>query len=152
MPSQSARDNKPRSSRGWLRGRGGRFITSGSGFSMPSASAGNISVPRSMARIWRTLKASGINGKFALTMNGINSGMLLEKIYVMNLRMLSYTPRPSSMAAVIAPKSSCVKIISAASFATSVPTMPIEIPTSALRKAGASFTPSPVTATTSPRC
>ncbi len=47
---------------------------------MPSASAGNKSVPRSMARIWRTLKASGTNGKFALTMNGINSGMLLEKI------------------------------------------------------------------------
>ena len=37
--------------RGCLRGRGGRFITSGSGFSMPRASAGNISVPRSMARI-----------------------------------------------------------------------------------------------------
>ena len=47
-------------------------------------------------------------------------------------------------------KSSSNKIISDASFATSVPLIPIEIPISALLSAGASFTPSPVIATTSP--
>ena len=66
--------------------------------------------------------------------------------------IIVYRRVPLQSRSVIAPKSSWVKIISAASFATSVPTMPIEIPISALRKAGASFTPSPVTATTSPRC
>lgn len=50
----------------------------------------------------------------------------------------------------IALKSSVSKIISAASFATSVPVIPIEIPISAFLIAGESLTPSPVTATTSP--
>ncbi len=40
--------------------------------------------------------------------------------------------------------------MSAASFATSVPVMPIAMPMSAALSAGASFTPSPVIATTSP--
>lgn len=40
--------------------------------------------------------------------------------------------------------------MSAASFATSVPVIPIDIPISAFLIAGESFTPSPVTATTSP--
>ena len=47
-------------------------------------------------------------------------------------------------------KSSVNKIISAASLATSVPVIPIEIPISAFLIAGESFTPSPVTATTYP--
>jgi len=41
-------------------------------------------------------------------------------------------------------------IISAASLATYVPAIPIANPTSATFKAGASFVPSPVTATTCP--
>ena len=40
--------------------------------------------------------------------------------------------------------------MSAAFFATSVPVMPMAKPTSALFKAGASFVPSPVTATIDP--
>lgn len=48
-------------------------------------------------------------------------------------------------------KSSSVRIISAASLATSVPNSPMETPMSAFFKAGASLTPSPVMATTSPR-
>ena len=40
--------------------------------------------------------------------------------------------------------------MAAASRATSVPAMPIAKPTSAFLRAGASFVPSPVTATTSP--
>ena len=42
--------------------------------------------------------------------------------------------------------------MSAASFATSVPMMPMATPTWAFFSAGASFTPSPVTATTWPCC
>jgi len=45
-------------------------------------------------------------------------------------------------------KLSSVKTISDAALATSVPAIPIANPTSALFKAGASFVPSPVTATT----
>jgi hypothetical protein len=41
-------------------------------------------------------------------------------------------------------------MISQAPLATSVPVIPIANPTSALVKAGASFVPSPVTATTPP--
>ncbi len=48
-------------------------------------------------------------------------------------------------------KLSSVRIMSEAAFATSVPEIPIAHPMSAARRAGASFTPSPVMATTSPR-
>ena len=61
-----------------------------------------------------------------------------------------YTPRPSLMAPTIEAKLSSVKIISAASFATSVPVPPIAIPILAFFKAGASLTPSPVAATILP--
>ena len=44
-------------------------------------------------------------------------------------------------------KLSSSKMISEAPFAMSVPVIPMENPTSALDKAGASFVPSPVTAT-----
>jgi len=58
--------------------------------------------------------------------------------------------RPSSMALTIVLKLSSARIMLAASFDTSVPVMPIAIPMSARLSAGASFTPSPVTATISP--
>ena len=48
-------------------------------------------------------------------------------------------------------KLSSVSTISAAPLATSVPRMPIAIPMSAFFSAGASFTPSPVIATTWPK-
>ncbi len=48
-------------------------------------------------------------------------------------------------------KLSSMRIIAAADFATSVPVMPIATPMSACLRAGASFTPSPVIATTCPR-
>ena len=47
-------------------------------------------------------------------------------------------------------KLSSVRIITAASLETSVPVMPIATPMSAVFRAGASFTPSPVIATTLP--
>uniref|UniRef100_A0A2M4DIE3 Putative secreted protein n=1 Tax=Anopheles darlingi TaxID=43151 RepID=A0A2M4DIE3_ANODA len=46
-------------------------------------------------------------------------------------------------------KLSSVRMMSDASFATSVPAMPMANPTSAFFNAGPSFVPSPVTATTS---
>ena len=64
--------------------------------------------------------------------------------------MLSYIRLPSSTADTIVAKLSSVKITSAASFATSVPTFPIAHPMSDVFNAGLSFTPSPVIATTSP--
>ena len=65
----------------------------------------------------------------------------------MNLRMLSYMARPCSIALTIVAKLSSSNTMSATSRATSVPPRPMAIPISAAFKAGASFTPSPVTAT-----
>ena len=59
--------------------------------------------------------------------------------------------RPSSTACSIEVKLSSARTTSAASLVTSVPLMPMATPTSARRSAGASLTPSPVIATTSPR-
>lgn len=58
--------------------------------------------------------------------------------------------RPYFIAVRTEQKLSSVRIISLALFATSVPEIPIAKPTCALAKAGASFVPSPVTATTLP--
>ena len=59
-------------------------------------------------------------------------------------------PLPSSTAFTIDAKLSSVSTISEASLATSVPVIPIATPISEFFKAGASFTPSPVIATTWP--
>ena len=66
------------------------------------------------------------------------------------LRRLSYTVRPSSTAAAIEAKLSSTRTMSAASLAASVPLWPMATPTSARLSAGASLTPSPVIAATSP--
>ena len=65
--------------------------------------------------------------------------------------MLPKTMRPSSTAATMVAKLSSSSVMPAASLLTSVPAMPIAMPTSAFFSAGASLTPSPVIATTSPR-
>ena len=77
------------------------------------------------------------------------SAVLLDSIYLMNLVILSYIPRPSFMECTMVVKLSSSKIISAVSFVTSEPD-PIAIPTSAPLSAGASLTPSPVIDTISP--
>ncbi len=64
--------------------------------------------------------------------------------------MLSKIPLPSSIAPTIVAKLESNKIKSAVSFATSVAS-PTTIPMSDFFRAGASFTPSPIIATTSPR-
>src|SRR3990172_772055 len=58
--------------------------------------------------------------------------------------------RPWRTAATIEAKLSSLITITAASFATSLPRLPMATPMSAAFSAGASLTPSPVTATTSP--
>jgi hypothetical protein len=57
---------------------------------------------------------------------------------------------PHITALTIELKLSSSKIIAADYLATSVPAIPMANPTSAFLRAGASFVPSPVTATTSP--
>src|ERR1019366_5413623 len=57
------------------------------------------------------------------------------------------TARPSSTALTMLAKLSSSRTMSAASLATSVPAIPIAMPIWAAFRAGASFTPSPVTAT-----
>ena len=66
--------------------------------------------------------------------------------------MFANVARPCSTAATIVAKSSSSSTRSAASRATSVPERPIAMPMSASCSAGPSFTPSPVIATTWPRC
>src|SRR5918997_1771009 len=79
------------------------------------------------------------------------SPMLEESRYIRYFLMFEKMPRPSSTAATMEAKLSSVSVIAAASLETSVPVMPIAMPMSAFLSAGASFTPSPVMATTSPR-
>ncbi len=65
--------------------------------------------------------------------------------------MLSKIPRPSRIPATMLAKLSSARTMSAASRVTAVPVRPMAIPMCASRSAGASFTPSPVMATTAPR-
>ena len=67
-----------------------------------------------------------------------------------NLRMLARMARPSRTAVTMVAKLSSARIMSAASFVTSVPVTPMATPMSADFSAGASFTPSPVMATMLP--
>ena len=66
--------------------------------------------------------------------------------------MFAYVARPCSTAAMMVAKSSSSSTRSAASRATSVPLSPMATPMSACCRAGPSLTPSPVIATTWPRC
>mmetsp|Transcript_4920 Transcript_4920/g.12269 ORF Transcript_4920/g.12269 Transcript_4920/m.12269 type:complete len:306 (-) Transcript_4920:3334-4251(-) len=81
---------------------------------------------------------------------GRNCGSFEHSVYRMDLRRLSADRRPCSMPLMMLPKLSSRRMMSAASFATSVPRMPIAMPTSACFRAGASFTPSPVMAQIAP--
>mmetsp|Transcript_22000 Transcript_22000/g.38749 ORF Transcript_22000/g.38749 Transcript_22000/m.38749 type:complete len:310 (-) Transcript_22000:659-1588(-) len=67
-------------------------------------------------------------------------GVLINKTFL----KLSQTVRPSLTAYTMVAKLSSAKIISEASRATSVPSLPMATPMSAAFKAGASLTPSPV--------
>ena len=104
-----------------------------------------------------TLMSSSITGvsgvpqpaSCAPSMITISERLHASRKYTVRL-MLEKTLRPSRTAATMVAKSSSVSTMSAAALATSVPARPIATPTSAALSAGASFTPSPVMATTSP--
>ena len=129
--------------------------------STASANAGNESVTKFIHNIWignngvikftsmlNHLLKSGVI-KIA-TNNMIISLTLLDSKNWIAFNILSYIRLPSSTEDTIVAKLSSVNITSAASFDTSVPTIPIAHPISAVFNAGASFTPSPVIATISP--
>ena len=82
----------------------------------------------------------------------IISPMLHDNRKCIDFLIFSYIPRPSLIALTIVAKLSSASIISEAFLATSVPPIPIEHPISAAFRAGASFTPSPVIATTCLLC
>ena len=131
--------------------RGGFVITLLSAVSAPKPNAGTISVPISIVKICIIVRGTGIKPpEIRYKAGAAASGVLLSNIYLRNFRILLYTLRPSSTARTIEAKLSSLKIISAASFATSVPVIPIAIPISAFLRAGESLTPSPVTATIFP--
>ncbi|MNT60904.1 hypothetical protein D3C72_1985150 [compost metagenome] len=71
----------------------------------------------------------------------------VETTMKMTLRMFAYATLPSFMPLTMDAKLSSVRTMSALSFATSVPFRPMATPTCACLSAGASLTPSPVTAT-----
>ena len=83
-------------------------------------------------------------------MTTIASPPLVGSMKRTNFWMLSYTARPSRTALAMVAKLSSASTMSDASLAASVPFMPMATPTSARLRAGASFTPSPVMATTWP--
>mmetsp|Transcript_39123 Transcript_39123/g.44778 ORF Transcript_39123/g.44778 Transcript_39123/m.44778 type:complete len:210 (-) Transcript_39123:1258-1887(-) len=98
----------------------------------------------------------GFNGdslKMHEPMNAeINATTLTVSWNWRNFLMFAYIFLPHMHAFTIDEKLSSSRIMSAACFATSVPVIPIANPTSAFLSAGASFVPSPVTATVSPIC
>ena len=130
--------------------------------SKAKAKAGNESVTRFIHNMWI---GNNISNPFIsvipnhLLNNGVNnvaknstttSPILLDNRNWITFNILSYIFLPSSTADTTVAKLSSVNITSAASFATSVPTIPIAQPMSAFFSAGLSLTPSPVIATTSP--
>ena len=151
MPTRAsaphARGGKRRSPRS-----GGRRIVSAAAGSRVSATAGSPSVRTLTKSTCTTVIGTPSPAKIA-TAKSATSPRFAESRKATNFRMLSAIARPSRIAATIVAKSSSVRTRSADSRAASVPPRPIATPTSARRRAGASLTPSPVTATTSrPSC
>mmetsp|Transcript_3213 Transcript_3213/g.7560 ORF Transcript_3213/g.7560 Transcript_3213/m.7560 type:complete len:226 (-) Transcript_3213:2402-3079(-) len=109
------------------------------------AMAVQMSVPMSMRITCTVVSATGMPSNCAKVGNAW--GILEHIVYSTDFRKFSAQRRPCSMPAATLCRSSSNRTMSAASLATSVPRMPIAIPTSASFNAGASFTPSPVMAT-----
>lgn len=102
-------------------------------------------------KIVRNIKIYLPNGsgmlKITNAKNGRISGTLEANVYAIDFFKLSNILRPSSTPVIMEAKLSSNRIISADCCDTSEPDMPMAIPISAFLRAGASFTPSPVTAT-----
>ena len=130
--------------------RGARSITRGEPRSTPSARAGGPSVTRLIHRSWSGSRA-GFGEMSAVVKTIRTSDMLHDSRNRITLRRFSKTMRPCRTASTMVAKLSSARTMSAASRDTSVPMRPIATPMSARLRAGASFTPSPVIATTCPR-
>mmetsp|Transcript_98690 Transcript_98690/g.276376 ORF Transcript_98690/g.276376 Transcript_98690/m.276376 type:complete len:240 (-) Transcript_98690:83-802(-) len=107
-----------------------------------------MSVPMSRSNTWTAAIASGTPKTSAKA--GATCGTLEHKVYMMDFCKFSLATLPCSIPTTADLKLSSSRMMSAASFATSVPRMPMTMPTSACFNAGASLTPSPVIATMSP--
>ena len=137
-------------------GRGGRLISPGSIASTASGSASVTVAIRLTQRICVGSTGSrgtpSTNGNARTATRTISaSPRLVGRTKAIAFCTLSNTWRPSSTAASMLAKSSSVSTTSAASRAAAVPDSPMATPMSACLSAGASLTPSPVIATTSPR-
>mmetsp|Transcript_10395 Transcript_10395/g.33012 ORF Transcript_10395/g.33012 Transcript_10395/m.33012 type:complete len:237 (-) Transcript_10395:1933-2643(-) len=119
------------------------------GGSVASASAPSVSMMRLTHSIM-TAFSGGSKPDTAPTKAMAMATTLTLSWNCRNLRMLSYTERPHLTACTMEENLSSRMTMSDASLATSVPVMPMATPMSASLSAGASFTPSPVMATTSP--
>ncbi len=122
------------------------FIISLSFFSKDNAIAGSESVTKF---IYNKCIGKNILYPNNTDVNTIIISAILAVIkYVIAFLIFSYIFLPSSTDTTIVEKLSSTKIISATFLVTSVPVIPMPTPTSDTFKAGASFTPSPVIATT----
>ena len=133
-----------------LTGRGGRAIRSSAGGSV-SKTSDTMGWSRSCSRMRCTGRSMSGRSRIGTTSAAMSSGGWKANRYRKARRMLSKMRRPSRTACTIVVKLSSSSTIAAASRATAVPRDPMATPMSASRSAGASLTPSPVIATTSPR-
>ena len=129
---------------------GGLFITPISSFSDSKAIEHTGSMINSMNTICKGMSKMGKAGKKAGKRASPIIGICMAMMYPIAFCRLSKILLPDFMAMTIELKLSSNNTREDDSLATSVPFPPMEIPISAAFKAGASFTPSPVIATTSP--
>lgn len=114
---------------------------------MASARAARVSIIRLTHNIW--MGESGDSLKIAAPEKAITSAQTLTVNWnCKNFLIESKIFLPHFMAVTIEEKLSSKRIIPDAYFATYVPAIPIAKPISAFFRAGASFVPSPVIATT----
>lgn len=129
------------------RPRGFRFIIPGSAGSTPSAIAGNVSVTRLIHKSEPVPESASPSWSSRTRSKLLPSWQIEDTAVILNVGEDFSTGFNSG--------NDCRKVIisqtmSEASFETSVPVIPIPTPMSAVFKAGASLTPSPVMATTLP--
>mmetsp|Transcript_4629 Transcript_4629/g.13006 ORF Transcript_4629/g.13006 Transcript_4629/m.13006 type:complete len:207 (-) Transcript_4629:2782-3402(-) len=118
--------------------------------STPKLCAGGPSMMMLIHSICMALR--GLGSPNAVAMDSmVRAAKDVDSWNAKKFRMLKNIPFPSATARVIVVKSSSASTMSAASLATSVPSFPMATPMSAALSAVASFTPSPVMATMSPR-
>ncbi len=126
-----------------------RFRSYGLGYQVAKAREARLSIMRLTQSIWIGLSTSFC--RRAAPIRVITTATtLIVSWNCINLRMESQIFLPQSTALTLELKLSSIRMMAAAYLATSVPLTPIAKPTSAFLKAGASFVPSPVTATTFP--